>query len=502
MNETSPGSASSAGQRIETDALGSRPIDNAHYYGIQTVRARENFSISGRTIADIPGFTESVIRIKQAAALANLAAGGLPKEIAEAIVAAGDHCLENFEQSEFCVDIYHGGGGTAANMNVNEVLANRANEALTGRKGYDRVHPNTDVNMAQSTNDVIPSAMKLAVHGLLTQLEGTVSGLIEALVVKEAEFAGVIKLSRTCFQDALPITLGQQLSGYRHGFQRALHELGIMRKKCLRLPLGATAVGTEFGALAGYKTRVYAELGRITGLALKPDENFFDGLQNADQWVSISGALKSLALSIAKMCADLRLMSSGPRAGFSEITLPAVQPGSSIMPGKINPVIPEMAIQVHFRVLGNDATVTRACEGELDLNVWESIILNAVTESIVLLDRTIPLLISKCIAGLTANEATCRDAAEGSLALSTAIAAIFDYPKAGSVARFAAQRGLRIKDAAVQMALLSWQEAEELFEVSLFADPLRYQTVIQKYRLLAQQHALGDSSDGTTGSTW
>ncbi|MDX8480646.1 aspartate ammonia-lyase [Mesorhizobium sp. VK24D] len=501
MKETMPRPADSAGERIETDALGSRRIDDAHYYGIQTVRAQENFSVSGKTIADIPGFIESVIRIKQAAGLANLAAGGLPGEIAEAIVAAGDHCLHNFEPSQFSVDIYHGGGGTAANMNVNEVLANRANEALTGRKGYDRVHPNTHVNMGQSTNDVIPSAMKLAVHGLLAQLEGTVSILVEALAAKETEFAGVIKLSRTCFQDALPITFGQQLSGYRHGFQRALREMEAMKRKCLNLPLGATAVGTEFGALAGYKAAIYAELSRITGLALEPDENFFDGLQNADQWISISGALKSLALSMAKMCADLRLMSSGPRAGLSEITLPAVQPGSSIMPGKINPVIPEMAIQVYFRVLGNDATVTRACEGELDLNVWESIILNVVTESIILLDRTIPLLVSKCIAGLTANEAICRKAAEGSLALSTAIAAVFDYPNAGSVAHFAAERGLPVKDAAVEMSLLSRQEAEELFEVSLFADPLRYQTVIQKYRLLAQQGALGGSSDGTTGST-
>ncbi|UVK40237.1 aspartate ammonia-lyase [Mesorhizobium sp. AR10] len=491
MNETSPGPTDIAGERIETDALGSRRIDNTHYYGIQTVRAHENFAISGKTIADIPGFTESIIQIKQAAALANLAVGGLSKEAAAAIIEAGDYWLDNFEASQFSVDIYHGGGGTAANMNVNEVIANRANEALSGRKGYDHVHPNTDVNMAQSTNDVIPSAMKITVYRLLTQLEPTVSGLVDALAAKEVEFASVIKLSRTCFQDALPITLGQQISGYRHNFQRALRDLEIAKAKCLHLPLGATAVGTEFGALPGYKAAVYVELSRITQLTLEPEENLFDALQNADQWMSISGALKSLALSMAKMCNDLRLMSSGPRAGFSEITLPAVQPGSSIMPGKINPVIPEMAIQVYFRVLGNDATVTRACEGELDLNVWESIILNAVTESIVLLNRAIPLLVSKCIAGIAANEATCRAAAEGSLALSTAIAAVFDYPKAGSVARFAAERGLPVKDAAVQMALLSRGEAEELFEVSLFADPLRYQTVIQKYRRLAQQGALG-----------
>jgi aspartate ammonia-lyase len=474
------------GERVEHDGLGSRSIDNALYYGIQTSRALENFSISGKTIADIPGFIDRIIRIKQASASANYTVGGISKQLSDAIIEAGNFWINHFDPGQFAVDIYHGGGGTAANMNVNEVLANHANEALTGHKGYEVVHPNTHVNMAQSTNDVIPSAMKLTVYSLLAGLQATVGKLVDALRVKEVEFASIVKLGRTCFQDALPITLGQEFSGYRHCFERAVQDLESVKVKCLSLPLGATAIGTEFGALPGYKEAVYAELRRTTGVPVAPETNFFDGLQNADQWVGISSVLKSTALSLSKMSSDFRLMSSGPRAGFSEIVLPAVQPGSSIMPGKINPAIPEMVMQVYFRILGNDATVTRACEGELDLNVWESVILNAISESITLLDATIPLLVSKCIVGITANAGVCLNAAEGSLALSTAIAAIFDYPKAGAVACFAAEKGLSIRDAAVQMDLLSDEAAEELFDVSIFADPARYQAVVQKYRHLVE----------------
>jgi len=495
MNNTISGNAegTAVGTRTDHDGLGERSIDNALYYGIQTSRALENFSVSGKTISEIPGFVASIIWIKQAAAMANHAVGGLPKQLAEAIVEAGDYWLGNLDPKQFPVDIYHGGGGTAAHMNVNEVLANRANEVLTGRKGYEAIHPNTHVNMAQSTNDVIPSAMKLTVYRLLDELQAAVGGLVEALDAKEIEFASIIKLGRTCFQDALPITLGQEFSGYRHGFERAVRDLEAVKSKCLCLTLGATALGTEFGALPGYKAAVYEELRQITGIPVSPEANFYDGLQNADQWIGISSALKATGLCLSKMCGDIRLMSSGPRAGFSEIVLPAVQPGSSIMPGKINPAIPEMAMQVYFRVLGNDATVTRACEGELDLNVWESVILNAVSESIMLLSATIPLLVTRCIAGITANREACLKAAEGSLALSTAIAAIFDYPKAGTVARYAAENGLGIRDAAIQMGILSKLEAEEVFDVSIFADPRKYQAVMLKYRGLAESGRLGGS---------
>jgi aspartate ammonia-lyase len=471
-------------KRIEEDALGKRSLDNRLYYGIQTSRAVDNFAISGKSIADIPGFVESIIHIKQAAAKANFEAGGLQQSVSDAIVKACEHWLGRHAPDQFVVDVYHGGGGTAANMNVNEVLANWANEFITGKKGYAAVHPNTHVNMGQSTNDVIPSAMKLAMFRLLAEVRVALRGLIEVIYKKEVEFSDVVKIGRTCFQDALPITLGQMFSGYRHCFERAARELETVQRACLTLPLGATAIGTEFGLLPGYKRVIYRELRAMTDIPIVEDENFFDGLQNADSWIGVSGALKSTALSLSKMSADLRLMSSGPRSGLAEIVLPAVQPGSSIMPGKINPVIPEMIMQVYFRILGNDATISRACEGELDLNVWETIILNALSESASLLSAAIPKFVSHCINGIVANSESCFMFAEQSLSLSAAIARIFDYPLAGSVARVAAENNVLVKDAAVQMGLLSKDEAAEVFDVKTLADPSKSQSVMNKYRIL------------------
>lgn len=456
--------------RTEHDALGSRSIDDRLYYGIQTSRALENFSISGRTISDIPFFVACLIRIKQSAALANLDAGALEREIAIAIVDAGEHWLTRGDSTQFGVDIYHGGGGTAANMNINEVLANRANEILTGRKGYDAVHPNTHVNMAQSTNDVIPSAMKLATYLQLGALEEAMVILRDALRLKETEFSGVVKIARTCLQDALPITLGQEFSGYRSCCERLLDDARAIRRKCLHIPLGATAVGTGFGTRSGYKASALAHLRHLTGFEVEPEDNLFDSLQNADQWISVSAVLKAIGLSISKFSNDLRLLSSGPKAGLGEIELPAVQPGSSIMPGKINPVIPEMMMQVYFRILGNDATIARACEGELDLNIWESAILNASSESITLLSRSIPIFVAKCLNGIKPNIAVCRDHAEASLALSAIIASIYDYPKAALVAHHAEKSGSTAKKAAVELAFLTEDQANESFAAAVFTD--------------------------------
>ncbi|MBB4103367.1 aspartate ammonia-lyase [Allorhizobium borbori] len=469
--------------RQEADALGTRhlPVDCA--YGIQTMRAVENFSISGRTIADIEGFVPAIVTIKLAAARANQKTGGLSEVIAGAICAAAEACLNEVLRADFPVDIYHGGGGTAANMNVNEVLANRASEILCGRKGPHPVHPNTHVNMGQSTNDVIPSAMKIAVAGQLESLRDVLTGLVDALKEKERAFSGVVKLGRTCLQDALPVTLAQQFSGYRAAFERQSADIARIEEACLGLPLGATAVGTAFGASAAYRDAVLRELAAITGKAWHAEDNFFDALQNADFWLRLSAALKAVALTLSKFSADLRLMSSGPRAGFGEIGLPAVQPGSSIMPGKVNPVMPEMMMQVAFRVIGNDATITRAVEGELDLNVWESIILEAVSESVRLMVRGIPLFVSGCVAGISAKIDRCREDAEGSLALSTALAAIYDYPTASAVAKYAAQHGLAIRDAAVACGLMGGAAAASLFaDISAFTDPMRTEALIEQFR--------------------
>lgn len=471
--------------RTEYDALGERQLDDQRYHGIQTQRAKENFSISGTTIADIQGFVASIATIKKAAALANQQIGVLGAEQAQAIAQAADEVVAVPLAEEFPLDIYQGGGGTSANMNVNEVLANRANELLTGHKGYDSVHPNTHVNMGQSTNDVIPAAMKMTAYQVLGELQQVLQQFADDLHEKELQFAEVVKIGRTCFQDALPITLGQQFSGYRSAFQRMVADVAEVRRHCLELPLAATAIGTEFGTFPGYKEALYLQLQQITDLPYQVEENLFDGLQNADLWIKVSAVTKAVALNLNKLAADLRVMSSGPRAGLSEIELPAVQPGSSIMPGKINPVMPEMAMQVYFRVLGNDVAITRACEGELDLNVWESLILNAVTESCQLLIGCLPLLSDKCIRGIVANTAKCRQDAESSLALSTVIATLFDYQTASDLAKQADQQQKTIKQVVIESELMSAEEAERYLDPLMMSDPQRFLQLFNEKRELS-----------------
>lgn len=474
--------------RLEEDALGTRLMPGDIVYGIQTARAVENFSISGRTIADIEGFVPAILVIKQAAARANRHAGKLAPRVADAIDAAAVMCLAGMRRGDFPVDIYHGGGGTAANMNVNEVLANRASEILTGRLGPDPVHPNTHVNMSQSTNDVIPSAMKMAIGGELNALGGVLAGLIEAISQKERAFAGVVKLARTCMQDALPITFDQQFSGYRAAFQRQAEELRSLEAGCLGLPLSATAVGTGFGASRQYRAIVFEELQALTGRTYHIEANLFDALQNADFWIRVSSGLKTIAVTLSKFAADLRLMSSGPRAGLGEITLPAVQPGSSIMPGKVNPVMPEMIMQVAFRVIGNDATITRAAEGELDLNVWESIILESLSESIRLMRRAIPLFVSGCVMGIEISSVRGTADASSSLALSTALVEVYGYPTASSIAKHAGNHGLSIAEAAVECGLMNVQDASRLFgDVSVFADAERSECILDDFRRSASR---------------
>ncbi|MDE4456112.1 aspartate ammonia-lyase [Psychrobacter sp. DAB_AL62B] len=470
--------------RIEHDSLGNREIEEQFYHGIQTLRAKENFSISSTTICDIDGFISSIATIKKAAALANQRIGALGTKECQAICQAVDEVLQHPDPQEFPLDIYQGGGGTPTNMNVNEVLANRANEILTGKKGYSAVHPNTHVNMGQSTNDVIPAAMKMTVYGGLGRLQQVLSQFSDDLQLKENEFSDIVKLGRTCLQDALPITLGQQFSGYRSAFERMVKEVAEVRKLCLELPLSATAIGTEFGTFPGYKSEIYKALQDLTGLPYKAENNFFDGLQNADLWIKISAVIKATALNLNKLASDLRIMSSGPRAGLSEIELPAVQPGSSIMPGKINPVIPEMAMQVYFRVMGNDVAITRACEGELDLNVWELLILNCVMESCELLIGCLPLMSTKCIQGIVANHDKCRSDAENSLALSTVIAILFDYETASRLAKQAAQENKNIKQVAVESGLLTADEAESYLDPLMMSSPEKFNLLFNTKREL------------------
>lgn len=461
--------------RIETDSLGQIKLPGDVYFGIQTQRAMENFSISGRLIGSYHEFIAAIASIKKAAALANNEIGRLSGEQCNAICEAADDILARKMADQFPIDIYHGGGGTSANMNVNEVIANRASEILTGEKGYDPVHPNTHVNMGQSTNDVIPAAMKMSVYIKLAKLEQSLQQALNVLSEKEQSFHDVIKLGRTCLQDALPMTLGQMFGGYRSAVARQLTSVKLVKADLKELPLPATAIGTCFGSLPGFESALYKQLVKLTGTEFVREENLYDGLQNADIWIQISAVLKSTASIFNKISRDLRLMSSGPRGGINEINLPAVQPGSSIMPGKINPVMPEMMIQVAFRVFGNDLSVSLAADqGELDLNVWESLILNCVFESINLLAEGIELFSAKCLSGITANREKCAEDASSSLALSTVLATLFDYPTASDVAKKAFNENTSVKEIAVRDGLLSQERAdvllapENLIDIDIF----------------------------------
>ncbi len=457
--------------RVEVDSLGQITLPDDVYFGIQTQRAIDNFAISGKLMQDYPSFIASIANIKKAAALANKDIGRLTDEQSRAICDAADDVLAGKMADQFPIDIFHGGGGTSINMNLNEVIANRATEILTGQKGYDSIHPNTHVNMGQSTNDVIPAAMKMAIYEELKRVEKSLTHALGVLQQKEDDFADVIKLGRTCLQDALPMTLGQMFSGYRTAVDRQIGNIRTVQEQLLELPLPATAIGTCFGASPGFEEALYKNLAEVTGVPFKREKNLYDGLQNADGWIYVSAALKSAASVFNKLSRDLRIMSSGPRAGFNEINLPAVQPGSSIMPGKINPVMPEMMIQVAFRVFGNDLSVSLAADqGELDLNVWESLILNCIFESITLLAEGIVLFTDKCLSGITANREECAKHADSSLALSTVLATMFDYPTASDIAKKAWQENVSIKEITVREGLLSQERADVLLNPANLVD--------------------------------
>ena len=457
--------------RREQDALGTMLLPSEAYYGIQTARACENFDVSGCTLADFPCFLRSLALVKKSAALANRDVDALDMEVAGAIVQAADEVAGGGLKSQFPVDVLQGGGGTSIHMNVNEVLAHRANELLTGHKGYDRVHPHDDVNLGQSTNDVVPTAMRITCYSLLQELHRTLQGLESVLARKAVDFRQVVKLGRTCLQDAIPLTLGQEFGGYLSLVRRQTRHVEQIMAACLEVPLGAGAVGTGLGIPPGYTDHVYPYLSREVGAALKQQEDFFDGLQNADLYVQLSALLKTIATSLSKIATDLRLMSSGPRAGLNEIELPAVQPGSSIMPGKVNPVIPELVNQICYHVCGSDVTITMAVEGaELDLNVWEPVIIKTLFESFRLLIKGTHLFNQKCLEGIEVNAEVCASYAASSLSLATVVAVLFGYEEGCRIARMADQENLSIEEVIVREGLLSKREARELFDPMQLTD--------------------------------
>lgn len=469
--------------RIESDSLGQLEVPKDAYYGIQTERARLNFSISNRTAAEVPYYIWSIAAIKKSAAIANKKIGALETEVADAICQAADDVMNNSLGDQFPIDVFQGGGGTSTNMNMNEVLANRANEILTGNKGYNLVHPNTHVNMGQSTNDVIPAAMKMTCRYNFKDLIDQVARLEDVLEQKAKEFDQVVKLARTCLQDAVPITLGQQFSGYHHQVVRLRHALIVANEQTLDLPLGATAVGTGLSTHEGYLEQVYIELREVADEKFYAEENFFDGLQNGDVYLDVAAQLKKVASFMSKMATDFRLQGSGPRAGLNELQIPAVQPGSSIMPGKINPVMPELVNQVAYQVIGNDLTITMAVEGgELDLNVWEPVIIKSLFESCSLLKNMIPLFVDKCLIDLKPNEEVCKRYAERSTALATIISTLFGYAVGSSVAKKAFESDQSVKEVVLQEGILTPEQADYLLDPMVMTNPKASAAAVKRYQ--------------------
>jgi aspartate ammonia-lyase len=440
--------------RTERDPLGERQVPADAYYGIQTLRALENFPISGLKAA--PDFVTATVLVKKAAAEANASLGRLRPEVAAAIGRAADEVLAGALRDQFVVDVYQAGAGTSHNMNANEVLANRAAEILGGRRGeYTAVHPNDHVNMGQSTNDVFPTTTRLALLMGTPRLVVAARALAESLERKAVEFADVLKVGRTHLQDAVPITLGQEFSGWAACVGRGADDVERSATQLLELNLGATALGTGLNAGDDYTGAAIANLARYTGVSVVPALNRFRVTQSMGDVVAWSGAVRRLSVEVGKLASDLRLLSMGPRAGLAEIVLPAVQPGSSIMPGKVNPSIPEMVNQVCFQVIGCDATITAAAEaGQLELNVMMPVIAWNALHACTILTRALVVLRSRTIDGISADRDRCRELLDRSTAIATALSPYIGYAATAEVAKESVRTGRPIRELVLARGLL------------------------------------------------
>lgn len=441
------------------------------YYGVESQRAAHNFQITGRMMNT--SFITNIAKIKKAAALINSKYSTLDKKAGAAIVKACDEIINGQLLSEFIVDPIQGGAGTSANMNANEVIANRAEELLGGKIGeYRLCHPNDHVNMAQSTNDVIPTAGHLTTLDLLNELINSLKKLYEALAEKSQEFDHVIKMGRTQLQDAVPMRLGQSFGAYASAVSRSISQIEKVYPLMLTINLGATAIGTSINANPEYLQHITSQLSSITGYELVQSDNLFDATGNQDSFVIVSGTLKACAVTLSKISNDLRLLSSGPRTGIGEITLPAKQKGSSIMPGKVNPVIPEVVSQVAFLVAGHDVTICMAAEaGQLELNAFEPVMFYALFESITTLTGAVNTLTENCIKGISANEKRCLELTESSIGIITALAVHIGYKKAEEIANEALETGKNIRDIVRNKGLLDEKALEKLLDIRALTEP-------------------------------
>ena len=447
--------------RKESDSIGVLDVPKNAYYGVQSLRGKENFQITGVKVH--PAFIGNIVRIKKAAAIVNGKFGYIDGKIAAAIVTACDEALNGAFEADFITDAVQGGAGTSVNMNVNEVLANRATEILGGEKGEYLCHPNDHVNNAQSTNDVIPTAGKMTVLQLAEPLLENLQDLIAALEEKAKEFDGVIKMGRTQLQDAVPIRLGQEFAAYASVLKRDLRRIQTALNEMLSVNIGGSAIGTSVNVSKEYLENIAPELAKLFGKNLQRAENLIDSTQNIDGFAAVSGSLKICAINLSKICNDLRLQSSGPRAGLGEITLPAKQNGSSIMPGKVNPVIPEVVSQVAYLVAGNDVTVTMAAEsGQLELNAFEPVVLYRLFESLTCLANAVKTLTVNCIVGIQANVARCEAETYGSIGIVTALCPYLGYKKSAEIAKEAAKTGERVREIVLRLGLMDEEKLDEI----------------------------------------
>jgi aspartate ammonia-lyase len=462
--------------RSEHDLLGDRLIPHEFYYGIQTMRARENFNISGVSLNFFPDLVKALAQVKMAAAQANNDLGLLTDDIAAAIIEACRRILGGKYHRHFVVDMIQGGAGTSTNMNANEVIANIALEILGKEKGqYQYCHPNNHVNLSQSTNDAYPTAVKIALKQRSKKLIEELNLLIGSLKAKSEEFDNILKMGRTQLQDAVPMTLGQEFGAYAVTLEEDLKQVRYNADLMLKTNMGGTAIGTGLNAPPGYADLVTRHLREISGLDVWLAEDLVEATQNTGSFVMFSSALKRVGVKLSKISNDLRLLSSGPRAGFNEINLPAVQPGSSIMPGKVNPVIPEVINQIAFKVIGNDLTVSMAAEaGQLELNVMEPVIVQSLFESIEMLINGLSVFRFKAIDGITANAEHTKQMVLNSIGLVTALTPVLGYDDCSKIAKEALVSNRSVYDLVLEQKLLSKERLDEILSPDHMISPHKF----------------------------
>ncbi|MCI7690058.1 MAG: aspartate ammonia-lyase [Trueperella pyogenes] len=461
--------------RIEEDLLGPRQIPNDVYYGVHTQRAIENFPISGRTINDTPDFIRGMVMVKKAEALANRDKRVLSSSVAEAIVNACDLILDEGRcMDQFPVDAFQGGAGTSVNMNTNEVVANLALEILGRDKGdYDVVHPNDHVNKSQSTNDAYPTGFRVALYKMCEEFISELDGLRASFDKIASANMHVLKMGRTQLQDAVPMTVGQEFAAYSVLMEEEARNVRRQMELLLEVNLGATAIGTKLNTPEGFQQAVVARLAEVTGLDVSASPNLIEATSDTGAYVAMSSAFKRIATKVSMICNDLRLLSSGPRAGLNEINLPQMQAGSSIMPAKVNPVIPEVVNQVCFKVIGNDLTITMASEaGQLQLNVMEPVIAQCLFENIELLTNALATLRVRCIDGITVNEDVCRGYVMNSIGIVAYLNDLIGHGEGDSIGKEAARTGRGIREIVLERGLISQEELDRALSVENLINPI------------------------------